>query len=140
LLDLASEGVPLDILEGAAETDGAGRKNAYVAAEGKISAQSRVVAGLLRAVNEGTVTVEEVNAFISLFAIDPQVVRRALPDTGRDPELAGVVLRDGLYRLVNGRLVATTPMPTLEVSRLWLETIAVAVLLGLVAAAAIRFS
>lgn len=140
LIQLAEDGLPLDVLDSAPPgIDVESRKNPYLAASDRTSSQVRVVSELLRAVDRGAVPVEELNAFLALLAIQPPVVKRALIEIGRDPDQESLALNDAVYRLVSGRLIAGNPSAGGDVPRLWLKTIAGAVVLGLLAAAVIRF-
>lgn len=116
------------------------RSNPYVAQEGRTASQSRAITQLLAAADRGTVTVDELNAFLAAAMIDASVVRRALVEMKRDPDLDAIRLGDAVYRLSGGRLVAAHPENLLEAPRLCAKTVAVAFLLLLVAAALLRFS
>ncbi len=139
LAQLQEAGVPVDMLATAHDARRTDRAAAYPSSRDPGESRVQVVSGLLRAVDAGAVRPEDLNAFLTLFAIPPESVRKALTQTGCDADSQRVTLNDAVYRLVSGRLVAAGKQVPDHSSRLWLSTtIAVAALL-LLAAAVIRF-
>ena len=141
LSDLYPEGVPEDILSiFQAPYEGASRSKPYFATSDRAVSQSRGMAQLLAAVDRGSMSVEQFNAVLAAAAIDETTFKRALLELQRDPDLDAVRLCDTVYRLFGGRLVEAHPHELPQSHRLWAETVAVALLLLLLAAAIIRFS
>jgi hypothetical protein len=148
LANLAEAGVPLDILtmpEKELRTTG---ETLYGRAGGSQIVRARtlssgaagvqVVSALMRAVDGGTVSVEDLNLFLGLFAVAPETIQRAMDELA-GTEGSTVTLSDTVYRLVAGRLVAESTRKDDESSGLWIKTAAIAALLVLLAIAVIRF-
>lgn len=140
LVNLAESGVPLHVLSLIDSGSKGSRIDAYAAAKDASSSKLQVISALVGAVDGGLVTADELNAFLTLFAVPSELVQKALAEAGRDPDNEAVTINDSLYRLVSGRLVAANPKRDDETSRLWLNTAAVAAALLLLAAAVMRFS
>lgn len=134
LVDLAEAGVPLDILTVSEQGTRAIRGGLYRVQTGGV----QVVSALLRAVDGGSVGIDDLNLFLGLFAVTPEVIQRAVEEqAGSDS--GTVTLNDTVYRLVAGRLVAERPVKGEESSALWMKTAAIAAVLFLLAIAAVRF-
>lgn len=148
LANLAEAGVPLDILtmpEKELRTTGEalyGRAGGSQVVRARTlssgAAGVQVVSALMRAVDGGTVSVEDLNLFLGLFAVAPETIQRAMDELA-GTEGSTVTLSDTVYRLVAGRLVAESTRKDDESSGLWIKTAAIAALLVLLAIAVIRF-
>lgn len=134
LVDLAEAGVPLDILAVPERGTKAARGGLYGVQTGGV----QVVSALLRAVDGGSVGIDDLNLFLRLFAVAPEVIKRAIEEQAGS-ESGTVTLNDTVYRLVAGRLVAERSRRGDESSGLWMKTAAIAAILLLLAIAAVRF-
>jgi len=140
LVNLAEGGIPLHVLNLADTGTKGSHIDAYAATKDTSSSKMQVVSALIGAVDGGLVTADELNAFLTLFAVPSELVQKALAEAGGDTDNETVTLNDSLYRLVSGRLVAANPRRADETSRLWLNTAVVATALLLLAVAVMRFS
>lgn len=145
LAEVTSEGFPLGTLlpnESPGLYSSTGPALRADAPGERMAAQTRVVSRLVTAIDQGLITVDELNRFLSLVSLESGTVRMAFTQAGRDPE--NVVLHGLLYRLVGERFVAAgrrqTPADGDVVPRLWIQTALLLVVAGLIVVALMRFS
>ena len=114
-----------------------GAAHPYLAGDSRFAAEMRAVSHVIRGIDAGTIAVEDFNAFLNVAGVEQGIISRSLTELGLNPE--NLVLNGALYRLAAGGLVPVRqPPPTGDGLRL--QTLLVVVLLGLIAAALIRFS
>lgn len=140
LIQLANNGVSMDIFAASDALSVGPRSHAYTVAKDAPAHKVQTISTLVRAIGEGSVTVEEFNRFVEAFLVPSEIVREALTGISQDAVSKGITLNDTLYRLVAGRLVASRARESNDTSRLWLNTAAIVAAAALLAAAIIRSS
>jgi hypothetical protein len=112
----------------------------YSAEASRAGIQVRAVSHLLRAVDSGTIAAAELNEFVSLASVSAAVIRRSMAELRLNP--ANLVLNGAFYFLRGGRIVAAVQQPALLtwIASRWYRAAVLALLLGLVVAALVRYS
>lgn len=139
LTKLAQAGVPLHILLRAEAAQGSPTR-LYMSQKETQAFKSQAVTSIVQAVDSGVISSEEFNVFLDNFAVPAEMLHKALADFSQNLDTDGIALNDQVYRLVSGRLVASTKPPNDDTSRLWLYTAGIVTAIVLLGVAVIRLS